>query len=138
MGLDISHDAFGASYSAFNRFRQAVAKAIGGSFPPHSPEHDPDDGKKLEPDEWYWGEKGQAGRYPGLFVFFMHSDCDGEIEPAAALCLADDLEMILPELDELGLGVGHIQHRGGYGNVARKMIAGCRRAAEVDEPLVFR
>jgi len=35
MGLDTTHDAFHGAYSAFNRFRQIVCRAIGGSFPPH-------------------------------------------------------------------------------------------------------
>ena len=35
MGLDVSHDAFHGAYSAFNRLRQFVCAATGGSFPPH-------------------------------------------------------------------------------------------------------
>lgn len=36
MGLDTSHDAFHGAYSAFNRLRQEVSRARGGSFPPHA------------------------------------------------------------------------------------------------------
>lgn len=136
MGLDVSHDAFSGAYSSFNRFRQAVAKAMGGSFPPHEKDvHE--DGTKLEPGMWYWGEGYTHDTHPGLSVFLMHSDCDGEISSEDCSKLANELEALLPKLDAMGIGSGHIERGGGYGAVARQFIAGCKYAAESCEPLVF-
>ena len=78
MGLDVSHDAFSGAYSSFNRFRQAIAKAMGGSYPPHEKETD-DDGKPLDRDMWYWGSGFSRATHPGLYCLLSHSDCDGEI-----------------------------------------------------------
>jgi hypothetical protein len=51
--------------------------------------------------------------------------------------IANELEALLPKLDAMGEGSGHIALRGGYGAVARKFIAGCRLAAERGERLEF-
>jgi hypothetical protein len=130
MGLDTTHDAFHGAYSAFNRFRQAVAAAMGGSYPPHA-----QDGRN--PDLWYWGTGYSAESHPGLYEFLAHSDCDGEISPEMCRRVADEMEILLPAIEEHGLGCGHIERDGGYGAVARRFIAGCRRAAEAGEPLGF-
>ncbi|MBW1739413.1 MAG: hypothetical protein JRJ69_18305 [Deltaproteobacteria bacterium] len=131
MGLDCSHNAFSGAYSAFNRFRQAVAKAANGSFPPHDPKNNLDD------RYWYFGEGYSKDTHPGLYIFLSHSDCDGEISPEDCKKVADELEELLPKLDAMGKGKGHIFLVGGYGNVCRKFIAGCRLAAEKNEPLEF-
>ena len=125
MGLDISHGAFSASCGAFDRFRRAVAEAIGGSWPEHHGE------------EWFWGDGYSEQSHPGLFAFLSHSDCEGEISPQECGRLADELEALLPRLDALGDGAGHIARDGGYGDVCRQFIAGCRLAAERGEPLEF-
>ena len=130
MGLDVSHGAFSASYGAFNRFRKAVAKAWGGSYPPH-------DDESLDDSRWYCGEGTRLEDCPGLVEFFNHSDCDGEISPETCRRVADDLERLLPGIDAAGIGAGHIERDGGYGVVARQFIAGCRAAADAGEPLVF-
>jgi hypothetical protein len=136
MGLDVSHDAFSGAYSSFNRFRQAVAKAMGGSFPPHETEYH-EDGDNLEPDMWYWGTDYGPETHPGLSVFLSHSDCDGEISSDDCVKVANEIEALLPKLEAMGIGSGHIERDGGYGAVARKFIAGCKDAAESGEPLVF-
>jgi len=141
VGLDISHDAFHGSYGAFNRFRQAVARAIGGSYPPH----DPAAKWPLDPDQWYWwaGEEDQNPRgfgdrtHPGLYEFFMHSDCDGEIGPRVCMFLADELEAILPEIAAQGDGGGHLAAAGGLGAVTEQFIRGCRAAGADMVPLEF-
>jgi len=137
MGLDVSHDAFSGAYSAFNRFRGAVAEAMGGSFPPHKPGARDDEGKPMDPRMWYWGDGYTAETHPGLMVFLAHEDCDGEISPEDCVKVADELEMLLPKLAAAGLGLGHIERAGGYAAVAEKFIAGCRCAAAENEPLVF-
>lgn len=149
MGLDCSHDAFHGAYSAFNRFRQAVAMAIGGSFPPHF-EYDTDTYKLHEDGNgmiarnndlddslfYYDNDIVNEEDNPGMFIFLRHSDCDGEIEPEDCIKVADDLEKILPELDKMDT-VGHLKRFNTMGDVARQFIAGCRDAASKNESLTF-
>lgn len=152
MGLDTSHDAFHGAYSAFNRFRQIVCQAAGGSFPSHYKRND--DGSyvrdeaglfvidnSLDGENWYIGDEYSEESHPGLWAFLCHSDCDGEIPPETCVKVAADLEALLPEIERLetihGLGGGHIEGRGGFSEVTRKFIAGCRDAASENEPLVF-
>lgn len=130
MGLDVSHDAFHGAYSAFNRFRKAVAESMGGSYPPH-------DDKSLDPEMWYWGTGANIAHHPGLFVFFNHSDCDGAIHWKDCFHVALEVEALLPELDAMVVCGGHIEAQGGYGAVARKFILGCRAAFDAKEDLVF-
>lgn len=130
MGLDTSHDAFHGAYSAFNRFRQAVAAAMGGSYPPHN---DP----SFDADQWYWGDGFSKKTNPGLHVFFMHSDCDGYIKASDCKKIADELEALLPEIAKQGSGSGHIERDGGFEKVTKRFIAGCRLASEKKEKLTF-
>lgn len=132
MGIDITYGAFSGAYSAFNRFRQAVARAIGGSYPPH-------DDRSLEDGRWYWLDGGCTWeKNPGLGLFFTTDDSDVDIPPADAIQIADEMEAILPALDQMGMGVGHIEREGGYGAIARRYIAGCREAAADGEHLRYR
>ena len=63
MGLDCSYGAFSGAYSAFNRFRKFILKAIGGSCPPH-------DDKSLDSDSWYWDTDAyNEHSYLGLYEF---------------------------------------------------------------------
>ncbi len=132
MGLDTTHDAFHGAYSAFNRFRQAIAKAAGGSWPPHA-----DPIEYPNPEQWYWDESYSEETHRGLFALMMHSDCEGEISPEDCVCVANDLETLLPALDEMGSGGGHLEREGGIGAVTRKFITGCRLAATENKPLGF-
>lgn len=133
MGLDVSHGAFHGAYSSFNRLRKFLLKSIGGSFPPHE---DP----RFEDVYWYWGEGYSNKTHPGLHEFFGHSDCDGEINPEMCKVVADELETILPKAEELAKleeAHGHILHNGGYVQVTKDFIDGCRLAYEKNEPLEF-
>lgn len=129
MGLDCTHDAFHGAYSAFNRFRQEVALAIGGSYPPHTD-------KSLDDNIWYWGDDYNQRSHPGLYEFFNHSDCDGEISPENCLLIADELEALLPRISSNNEW-GHIERDGGYKQVLRRFINGCRAAAAKNEALEF-
>lgn len=140
MGLDCSHDAFHGAYSAFNRFRQAVARAAYGSFPPHE-----DLGllraigvTNPDRDAFYLPDQSSPETQPGLWTLLAHSDCDGSLSPEECRQVADELEALLPALDLMGGGGGHLEHAGGIGAVARQFIAGCREAAERGEALEFR
>jgi len=151
MGLDCSHDAFHGAYSAFNRFRQAVCFALGdgSSFPPHY-QYNSDGSLKedaqgrvmyladLEPNSFYWPDDYSREKNPGLWEFLVHSDCDGEISPEMCVKVANELEAVLPKVEALGwVSVGHIAARGGFVEVLRKFIAGCRAAAAEGVPLGF-
>jgi len=136
MGLDTTHDAFHGAYSAFNSFRKFVLESIGGSYPPHKD-------KTLKDDYWYWGEDSGFGSetHKGLLEFLAHSDCDGEISPEMCKVVADELEAILPQIKERAKTVeayGHILRDGGYVQVTKLFIEGCRLAHERNEPLEFR
>ena len=100
MGLDCSHDAFSGAYSAFNRFRQAISKVTGGSFPPHKDE-------SLDDTQIYWDEDFPKTN-PGLKVFLMHSDCDGSLTYKECRLIANEMEAILDKLEPLGTGGGHL------------------------------
>lgn len=148
MGLDCSHDAFHGAYSAFNRLRQEVCRAAGGSFPTHW-KRNPDgtrvekDGNpvrdtSLEDGSWYIGDKYNIESNPGLFEFLNHSDCDGEISPEMCKLVADELEELMPKFKEsLPPDGGHIALQGGYIKVLSNFIAGCRAAYAAGEPLIF-
>ena len=136
MGLDCSHGAFNGAYSAFNRFRKAIATAMGGSFPPHDRESD-DEGTPLHRGMWYWGNGYSRETHPGLFALLAHSDCDGEISPEDCGKIVEELEALLPAIEALGNGSGHIERDGGYGMITHRFISGCLEAFEANEPLVF-
>lgn len=135
MGLIVTHGAFEGAYSAFNRFRQFLLKSIGGSYPPH-------DDKTLENSYWYFGDGYDSETHKGLTEFFAHSDCDGYIPPEMCLIVADELEKILPSIIRLeqleGKGIGHILSQGGYVQMTKYFIQGCRMAAKENRNLEFR
>lgn len=136
MGLTCFVDsfiAFDGAYTAFDEFRESVAFAAGrGSWPPH-------DDPARDPNRWYWGAGYTRATHPGLYEFFCHSDCDGELSPAVCAALADELNHLLPALSAMGMGRpgGHIERAGGIGKVAERFIEGCRRAATLNRPLTF-
>lgn len=149
MGLDTTHDAFHGAYSAFNRLRQCVCEAMGdgSSFPPHyvyradgtiGDEFPAPRKPGLDDASIYIGDSYGKETHPGLWEFLMHSDCEGEISPQMCRHVADELEALLPRVEALGWPAGgHIAARGGYVEVLRKFIAGCRAAAAEGVPLGF-
>jgi hypothetical protein len=149
MGLDCSHDAFHGAYSAFNSLRQEVSRVTGGSFPPHwlynadGTLAKGNDGlaiydRTLNRKMIYLGDGVGPEETPGLYEFLTHSDCDGKISPEMCVKVADDLEKVLPKIEAKNTpSHGHIAARGGYAEVVRKFIVGCRAAAKAGEPLIF-
>lgn len=141
MGLDTSHDCFRGAYSAFSRWRNAVAEAAGYMVIPIKW---PDMGYETDSVLIDWGhieEKNYQGEWDEipsdpLIILIAHSDCDGEIKAAHAAPLADRLEEILPRLPD-DEGAGHIAARGGYRGVTQKFIDGLRAAAAAGEPVDF-
>lgn len=151
MGLDCSHDAWSGAYSAFNRWRDQVARAAGYAIWPVIY-----DDCKLSNGSGFgrdtimidWGhvtEENLMGVWAEtptdpLIVLIAHSDCDGDIHPAQAVPLADRLEGLLPELDAIEAEVasmGHMAARGGLRGCTEKFITGLREAAAANEPLEF-
>lgn len=135
MGLKVSHGAFDASYSAFNRFRRFILTSIGGSYPPHKQ-------KGLDNDRWYWGTDMLFSNetHKGLKEFLSHSDCDGEISSEMCKIVADELESILPyvqALEEKEPATGQLLAFGGYTQVTKDFIIGCRKAHHGSESLEF-
>lgn len=129
MGLDCSHGAFSGAYGSFNRLRQEVCRAMGGSYPPHK-------NTDLDFLSWYWGDGYREDTHPGLGIFLSHSDCDGEISAKDCLLVARDLEVIAEKMPDYG-GGGHLERDGGYRAVARKFAEGCRLAHGANESLEF-
>ncbi len=140
MGLDVSHDAWRGSYGAFNRFRQALAKVIGGSFPPHDPEWvkecEAEEGEPVNHEWWYWEpDDFPEEHHHAAKVFLCHSDCDGEISPEDCIKVAAWLRWAAEQLTDEGSG--HLTRMGGYAGAAIRFAEGAERAAEAGEPLQF-
>ena len=112
MGLDTTHGCWHRSYSAFDAFRLAVAKACGIDL--NRMEGFCNDGvpwASMPPDP--------------IFALLDHSDCEGEIAVRDLIPLADRLDAIAVALP------------GGWGEAAAKFAAGCRSAAAGNEPVEF-
>lgn len=138
MGLECSHNAFKGAYSAFKEFRLAVASVIGVSYPPHTDEARKRYDAYLEPDRWYWDVDLNYSQetHPGLYVFFSINDSDDRIPPYICHLMAKELTPLLPKLQQLGLGDGHIARDGGYAAVCKRFIDGCSLAASKGECLI--
>jgi hypothetical protein len=139
VGLDTTHDCWHGAYSAFSRWREALAQAAGYELKLIKY---PDGFSANEVQCVNWEaitEENLAGRWDRtpeepLVVLFAHSDCEGAIYPAQAGPLADRLENLLPKLTEMGDGVGHI---GYYEAKTRAFIDGLRAAVKSNEPVEF-
>lgn len=106
---------------------------MGGSYPPHTD-------KSLDDNCWYLGKGYDTETHRGLAEFFGHSDCDGEISPEMCKIVADELEALLPQIKELAKTEqvsGHLERNGGYVEVTKQFIEGCRLAYEENETLKF-
>ena len=153
MGLDTTHDCWHGPYSAFMRWRRAVAQAAG--LPPlelmegffergdyRDPIRDyaatcPELAEHLYaslPIRW------EALRPNPLHALLSHSDCDGSISAAECGPMADALEAVLPGLAEIAIRDPSI-HRATYDGIraaTERFIAGLRRASAAGEYVEFR
>jgi hypothetical protein len=146
MGLDTTHDAWHGAYSAFTRWRHAVAVAAGYRIVPGGirtvdgrPEYVYDcvdlDWDVFEAKNY----QGEWDRPPGddpLLYLIVHSDCDGVIHPKEGRHLARRLEGLLPKLDD-----DEVYFRRGapwsMRSLTEQFIAGLRKAADADEDVQF-
>jgi hypothetical protein len=156
MGLDTTHGCWHGAYSAFMRWRVAVAKAAGIPLvamegfhrcPPEfmmqprpSVRPSPMDSGELDSLQWWAKELDDVlplawdKLKPDIIhVLLNHSDCDGEIAAADCGPLADRLTELLPNMP-LGDGGGHI---GGWREKTQTFIDGLRLAASQNEPVGF-
>lgn len=140
MGLDVSHGCWNAPYGAFSRFREELIKASGYV----GYEHDIDDTtwcmwyeelKPLEPNMNHF--QGIWDEYPEdpLFVFLVHSDCDGFIKADICEAIADRLEEIAPNLPTYGGGA--LTAPRGPRARAFQWVKGLREAAAAGETVRF-
>jgi hypothetical protein len=145
MGLDTTHDCWHGAYSAFSRWRDALAHAAGYTF------HEMKDGYgRLNPD-LDWGNieakigKDLLGKWDAipvrpdgtpdpLIILLAHSDCEGELQVEFLPALANRLKELLPRLEELGDGGGHV---GSYVEKTQTFIDGLGRAAAAGENVGF-
>lgn len=149
MGLDISHDAWHGAYSSFMIWRQEIAKAAGlpplelmeGFYKPlvgHNslptfycggvePSHFIRLIDKQLPIKW------SSLKPSPLFTLLYHSDCDGDISWSKLKKIADELEKLIPKLNDDFSG-----HIGGIKQKTEKFIKGCRLAYSKKESLKFR
>jgi hypothetical protein len=118
MGLDTSHNCWHGPYSAFMRWRKAVAAAAG------IPDLEAHWTKLIDPTY-------DQPKRP-LMILLNHSDCDGVIESKDCGPLADDLESILNKLDDKGPW-----QWSECGSTAKRFIAGLRAAAAAGEDVEF-
>jgi hypothetical protein len=133
MGLDVSHDAWGGAYSAFTRFRNALAQAAGYDVEDRSVVIDWAHTERRNYDgDWDAIPCNTQGPDP-LLILIIHSDCDGYIEPAHCVLLADRLTELLPALGDQD-GGGHL---GNVKDATQQFINGCRAAADAGERLEF-
>lgn len=125
MGLDTSHNAWHGAYSAFHRWRKALAKAAG--LPPlelmdgfFASRHSSNTSNPTLPPPFAMDEKfkttgdwgldeleeslpilwGALRPDPALYALLHHSDCEGEIPWEICGDMADRLEELLPKLEE--------------------------------------
>lgn len=147
MGLDTTHGCWHGAYSAFNRWRQELAKLAGlppldlmeGFYNPITglPTLYHINGKTIEchqlkrldaqlPIKW------DCLKPDALHELLNHSDCDGEIPWERCEAIADSLERLIPMMTgECG---GHI---GNWKDKTQAFVDGLRLAAKQHENVEF-
>lgn len=158
MGLDVSHGCWSGGYKSFNRWRAAIAQQIG--IPLELMEgfmrHWINDSELAELEALIVQPPFTEARAAGIYILrslvgmqgipwtvlgsdplvhlLDHSDCNSEIAVEHLFPLADRLAELIPGLEQMGNGGGHI---GNYADATRKFIAGLRLAANRGEPVRF-
>ena len=159
MGLDTTHGCWHGAYSAFNRWRTAIARQIG--LPLNMMEGFVEKyvtTAEVDAAEAALGNARWNEPWPSCFCVLRamadvkdipwsilsddpivhllnHSDCGGEIAVEHLLPLANRLEQLLPGLAKLPDDGGRIRN---YVEKTQAFIDGLRCAAEANEPVEFR
>jgi hypothetical protein len=125
MGLTVSHGCWDGAYSAFHRWRTAVASTIG---------------MDLEKMEGFGGTVLWSSLPSDpLHKLLHHSDCEGQIDAEDCAPIAERLEAILPALatyDAVSTPGGHLARQGMAGATA-EFAGGLRLAASLGENVEF-
>lgn len=141
MGLDVSHNCWSGSYIAFNRWREEIAKAAGiplGIMEGHY------EGENIQsmlgkPPQWmaeildkrlfnFLPVKWEVLKPDPIHVLLNHSDCDGVIEIADQIPLAERLEAMAALLPDSPFDMRAS---------ANRFAAGLRLAASNSETIEF-
>jgi hypothetical protein len=137
MGLDITHDCWHGAYSAFMKWRHAVAEAAGYAIWPVMTDMGfgtpmPQDTIMLDwghvSDDNLMGEWDELPHDP-LLLILAHSDCEGIIKKEFCQPLANRLKEILPNMPKGDAG-GHI---GDWQEKTQKFIDGLEIAANEED-----
>ncbi len=138
MGLDTTHDCWHGPYSAFTRWRQALAKAAGYAVWNVVLNGIPAPTVMID-----WGHLGTEAHLMGeweetpddpLLVLIVHHDYTGDIRPAQAGPLADRIEELaqhLPPEEHDSWDPHWMRGR------SAQFVAGLRTAAAAGEPVRF-
>ena len=125
MGLDVTHDCWHGSYSAFHRFR---AELWDLAHPNRKGEWD----KVTEGEEFLEFSRHKPAAEP-LDYLLYHSDCDGDLKRYMLVPLAERLDTVAPFLSTEG--AGHLAR--GARERALRFAAGCRAAHAAKETVKF-
>lgn len=133
MGLDTSHNCWHGPYSAFSRFRNALAAAAGYGIERVTANGFTHDDAQInwrsiehENPNCYAGE-WNAPQPDALVYLLAHSDCDGVLHPAQAAPLADRIAELIPKLPDDGYTRGK----------AEAFVTGLRDAVAKGEDVDF-
>lgn len=152
MGLATTHNAFQGPYSSFDKLRTfLMEKVLGGKWPSKI-------GVGTNILTWLdaditWPEGITEDTFPGLYLFFYHSDCDGFFTPNECTLIANDLETLLDKTQEIEIkeypwvvpwvapwvAPWHNPFFLQYSHFGKlkQFIEGCRLAASLNETLEF-
>ena len=130
------------AYSTFNRWRQVLAVAMGGSFHNHSPEFIKafcdEKGEPPHPGMWYVDDAFSRKDYPGLWELLSHADNEGEISLPFCILLAAELEELLPVIKGLDESKHPAMAKDDACRRTEDFIEGCRKAVADNASLEFR
>jgi hypothetical protein len=131
MGLDTSHGCWHGPYSAFQLWRQELARAAG--YEVVEPLRLGQPYYELPWDQFedknFLGEWDSIPGDDPLMFLLVHSDCDGVIRPEHGVHLAARLEQLLPLLGE--------SHVYSMREDTEQFIDGLRKAAAAGEDVDF-
>jgi hypothetical protein len=139
VGLDTTHDCWHGPYSAFTRWRQALAQAAGYAVWKVELGHGPPtptvmlDWGHLGTEPHLLGEWAETPSDP-LLVLIVHHDDQGEIRPAQASALADRIEALTPLLPPEEHGSWQPEW---MRSRSAQFVAGLRKAAAAGESVRF-
>jgi hypothetical protein len=116
MGLDVSHECWSGQYSAFGEWRRAIAEVLGF---------------ELNEMRGFGGTRSWSELPPDpLHKLLDHSDCDGSLEHADTLAIAERLEQVAPQLSD-------VDRPYSWRARAERFASGLRRAHQAGEDVRF-